>query len=812
MSQINGIGRATPQTIQQAAPQQGTALHGAQPSGAAIAGRVTLGIVTLGLSELIRAVVKKVAVAHTPPPPRVQTPATPAANPEDDLQNTALVNKIRWGESLPPACESALREGVDDLRAVFGDDIIPQGANLKTMPRHSDLKERLAQAVADADGQITPQRLRDMVKTLGAPLMAAQVLEKSVADMARILGYERSSGLLRQSVLENIPDLNDAVKAAGNRQAAEEVVTGFTSAIRERLLLEKEIADLQSRELNRVVTALAEGTGLSEETIRTRLDNDKLYDKLSYLGQDFLKGIKTAQGGERSNAFKAVTDAFVQNKLALWYSVDSLNLSPQEADDWKARVLTNRDLSKAPMLETFHRAGSQIDSAQLQKLLQMLQSSDFSLEHIAGYMEFLALRLEDSLQNCCGLEGWRELGSDGQSNAREFAARAMLDALPGLSKALQNKAAELQPLFTAHMNTATDALVAGATGAAEEDARTTCLAATGAMTLLLGDTVPAQEHNGQLARSLGQSTMSPPHLQAMEQTVVEARILFGKDCLPAGSPEQALGAINPLTSKPALETLEKAVRTSANPVSSTDMARLTAEAVRHAAVRGACVSLLRASAQAQGLELTDDSLRIVMDLLAQRHPSLWQNLGEAKDRTDLEAQLASLPELDALLRLEADIQTAWTTAMNTVYTRLSQATGLTEDEIRTRLDVRELENASLLFMRDALYERVSHPDIIPDAFPDTVSEPDDAPDTFPTSAYVQELFQSAANNFIAGKIGLYTSLDRMDISAGLKDRWKEQVLTNPSLKQGYFLELGLQSAERMGVRGLEMALDDEDLS
>lgn len=808
MPQLNGIaGTVVPQTIQHAAPQQGAG--GVRPSVAGVAGRVALGLVTLGFSEIIRAVVKSVAADLAAPAPRVQTPGTPATRPEDDLQNTVLADRIRQGKTLSPAFRAALQEGVNDLREAFGDDLIPREAGFATMPCSIALKQNLAKAVANAGEEVTPQQLRDMIRSLGVPLMAEQILQDHVAHVARTAGHERDPSILRSSVQNGVPGLDEALKAAATRQEAEAVVGTFAPAIEARVALQKELHDLQVREENRAVTALAEGTGLSEETVRAQLDNTNLHNRLVYLAQDFYKGINTARGEERSNAFRAVADAFVQNKLALWYSVDSLPLSPQEGDLWKTRVLTSRELGKADMLNAFHQAGSQVDAA---PLLQLLNTPGVTPEEIVGYMQSLALRVVDRLQTHYGPEGWSDLGADGQFVARDFAFKSMLDAVPGLGEALQARAEALQPLLTAGADRATDALGVGVKGLAEEQAKTEFLASTAAMALLQSDVLPPAEHNGQLARSLGRPTMSPPHLQAVEQCMVEARIRFGEDCLPAGTPDQALRAHDPLTGRYALENLEKAVRESTTPVGSTDMARLTAEAVHAAAVRGACIGLLHESASVQGVELSDDTLRTVMDTLARRHPYLWQNLGEAENRDDLRARLASLPEVKALLLLEADMQRAWSESMNMVYAEISSNTGLPEEDVRAKLDVRDLESASLLYLRQALRDIVRNPDVVPDAFPDTVSNPDKEPNAFPTSDRVHKQFQEVAKAFIEGKITLYASLESMELSPALKENWKEQVLTNPTLKKGDFLSLGLQAAERMRDVGLPRALADESVS
>ena len=656
MSQLNGINQGShiSHNIVQT-PASPAAPQGVHPSGAAIAGRVVAGILTLGLSEVIRAVIRHVSADANAPAPRVQTPGIPTARPEEDLQNSVLAGRIRSGETLPPACQAALQEGIDDLREAFGEDIIPQGTAFTSMPRYYTLRAGLARAISDASDAVTPQQLRDMLKTLAAPLMAEQVLQKAVADVAQAAGYERDPDNLRLSVQNAVPGLDTAVKAATNRQEAEAAIAPFTTAIEARVTLEKDILGLEAREEERAITLLAEGTGLSKDTILTKFDRKNLRDKLAYCGQDFFSGANKATGEERANAFRAVTDTFVQNKLALWASVDSLPLSPQQADFWKGRALSARELTKPNMLTDFHQAGSQVDAT---PLLTLLNDPAITAEEIVGYMQSLALRVEDKLQSHYGAQAWADLGADGQTMARDFAARAMVDRVPGLAAALSARKDEFETILSTQADIASDTLSSlEASRTEEEQASITLQAATAARMQLLTDTLPAAEHNALLASNLGTSEMSLPHLQALEQSIVEARIYFGEDCLPAGNALQALNAHDPVTRTTARHGLEKAIRESPAAIASEDMARLTAEAIHNAAVRGACISLLRQTAQEQGLDVDDDSVRAVMESLTRRYPNLLQNLGEAENRADLQAQLASLPEVDALLRAEGDTQT-----------------------------------------------------------------------------------------------------------------------------------------------------------
>lgn len=97
-----------------------------------VAGRVLLGIFTLGISEGVRALVHH-ARAEAAPAPRVTGANIPQAGPRADAFNASLADGLRRG-TLPPAYRAALGEAVDELRARFGADIVPEGLSLKICP------------------------------------------------------------------------------------------------------------------------------------------------------------------------------------------------------------------------------------------------------------------------------------------------------------------------------------------------------------------------------------------------------------------------------------------------------------------------------------------------------------------------------------------------------------------------------------------------------------------------------------------------------------------------------------------------------
>lgn len=784
-------------------------MHNARPSESHIAKRVFLtslrvvgAVVTAGISEGIIALVKHATHKKDSQPRVAAPPSAPLARPSADVTNSALATALDKG-TLSENYRLALSEGIGDLRASFGAEIVKENATIEDMPNRYYMKKALAQAIKDSPEEVAPERLRAMVAEKGTAFMAEECLKKFVVEHCASIGYKPADfDILNGGVLNSAKiQMADALHGAKTKEEAEQVIANFQTKIESYLFLKKLIDNTERSEIDRVLTELSQGTGVSKEKIQQEVQLRKLNNSHTYVVDDIMKGVIEADVNTVSSAFRAATDKFIQNKLQLFHSIDTLNISSELKDSWRNAVLSSVTLSKGDMLTNFQQIGSKVDAS---KLLEMLNApaGEFTPEDILGYMKTLGAQLFDQCVAHYGAQGWQELGGDGWGDARTYTTQALFDAVPGLKEALFERSDTLLD----ELNEIASRESLEAFEASGDDDSDPTIAAQNAIfsqaiqfaqTMLLGKTPPAIEQNQELIRTLGNPDMPAIHAMALDQTLIEAKIHFGEDCLPEGSARQVLEkAYDPTTSNYALKTLNKAIRESDTVVTAADMARMSETALHHAAVRGAARSILQERAQTLGQNnLTADNLNTIMERLNQRYRDFWLSLGAAKNRAEVAEKLQSYPEIDAMLRVESDIQESWNTGMAQIYSSIGVVTGLPENELREKLNVTSLENASFLYLRKDLR--------------DVYSKSANGIESFPSTELIKSSFQRIVDTFIERRGGLYTSVDTMNLSPEVKAQWKEQALSNYSLKSsGDFLSRCYQIGTSMQDAGFPLALQD----
>ena len=202
-----------------------------------------------------------------------------------------------------------------------------------------------------------------------------------------------------------------------------------------------------------------------------------------------------------------------------------------------------------------------------------------------------------------------------------------------------------------------------------------------------------------------------------------------------------------------------------------------------------------------GLNLGTEEIRSAAFRLEARYPDLKQALNGAANRQDVAAVLANLPQnaVEGALKMEHEIQTAWTEGLAQVYSEISKAAGLSEDEVRSRLDMRDITPGGKFdYLRKDLR----------DLYDDAAKTPDGS---IPAEQ-IRTGFQNIVTRFLTGKIGLYKSIDGLHLSPELTAKWKNEVLTNPTLKTANFLTRCTAIAERMNAGSLRTALAAGNLS
>lgn len=298
--------------------------------------------------------------------------------------------------------------------------------------------------------------------------------------------------------------------------------------------------------------------------------------------------------------------------------------------------------------------------------------------------------------------------------------------------------------------------------------------------------------NQRLAASLGALDPQSAHGQAIREGLTAARDAF-PGMLPEGETLQALGDASGSHS---LEyALKAAVRKSGEEVTPQALSRMTRDAAKQEAARLALKGEIRALVQSNGLAVEENRLSWISYSLEKRHPEAMEALGRSENLASLRVALDPLRgELLVLARRENDCAAALTEARNGVFQSVAHATGLPEAEVREALNMAKLDDSFNILRKDML------------------DEANAAADPAVSRERFQEAFTAKSERFAAQKGALYTSVDGLALSDGLKAAWKREALDNISLKSGFFLQKCDTVAGRMDASSLLRALREPGIT
>ena len=795
MAQIHGLqpGRVMPQQADAVHQMQGpAALQQARP-GRVSAGRIAAAIFSFGISEGIRAIINKVQAGRAQARPqdvRIQPAALPPAQPRMDQLNGDLAAKIRG--QLPPAHAAALQEAMDTLRTNFGDHMVPQTDTLKKLTSSSDfyfLLTRLETAIRRSPEEVTPQRLKELVLEQ-RPYLATLSMRDVIKQYCEDHHYQGINILGSSTALvESIPARKAALDACTTMDEVRTLFAGIKEAPGNLQKLNEQ-KEARKNALASVFTELSHQTGIPESTLQHAMDMKEFENKCNYLGQDFNDG-KYPQA-ELKQRFTALANRFVQGKTELLHLVDQLNISDSLKRLWTDEVLRNSGLQHADEFQHIAQAGIHTDGS---GIMTYLHSGHVSPQDLYGLLATLGLHVHENLHQEFTPQEWINLGGDGQGNARNFSMQAALDHTPGLREALQSlpKDAkdELMRMADQMLTSGLHDYGAARTPQGIQEAEVRKETGIFIKSMLMELEYDAKVTEGR-ADALTNDKILLPYAQTINAGIQNIRDRFGDGALPAGTTLKEWKDAGGDAAKFASQ-VQAQVRALGHEPSPAELSDILERTIRPAASRKSFETTLHTVMQNLGIN-TEGRTSLILDSMEARHPGFKASLSNAVNQQALLDLIQNTGDITDVCRRIQIIGEAQIRVQHQVVDRLTNTLHLTPAQA-SQLNLTAITSGSLAYLAS-----------------DLVKESDVHPEQLCNPADINARFQAIEDRFVTRKSALFTSVDQLGLSPELNASWKQQVLTNMSLKEEGFLNVCHEIGSRMSGSTLLRGLQDPDVS
>ena len=712
-----------------------------------VIGRIIGGIVTLGVSEGIIAIGHRAERANA----EAQRQAALERRAADAHFNSQLGESLMRNEPLAPQYQAAVQEAIAQLREDFG-DLVPENANdLNGLPHAFDVKDDVSAALRSAQGAVSPETLRGLITQKAAPALARKGAELALGQAFQNLNFEANTSVRYTSLVAKYPDLKAELEACRNRSSVDNVLGAWKERIEGYATYFKTMADGKKAALEHAIQRLADKFEVSVEVMGRALDTKKLASSFDYL--KFEIGTPEA---EIRQAYMDKAESFLQTKFALLDSVDEFNIPDDLKTFWKNDVLTIATLDNGDTLRKAVEAAFKVSQNKVDGIEALFSNGMPDADTVYAALMSLSVELHEAEVDVYGFDGFRELGGDGQGEARFHTSKALLTRMTNLQAAL-----EQSPDLVSQLHDR-----AGEDLRANDEVRH-----YGGVQVdfLLIAIQTKNVDNAQLATSLGDLAQMPvPFLAALNHAEAAVRANFSDMGLPAD-----LLSFNPGEEASVRFILRQAVSKATEPLTPEQFSELAQRTMNTAAANAVVIARVHElEAGGQPLQRLQDSW--MASTLALRHPEL-NEVFAAGDMATVRAALGELDgELTALVRLQQDMNFAWTAGEDYIYRRMEEATGVGQQELRETLNLSGVTyGGSFSYTQGDRLVMVQNPDTSVLAFPGR-------------EELVSEL-EGIAERFVSRKGALYQTVDDLGLPPAAAAELKAGILKDNSVKMPDFL-------------------------
>ncbi len=770
------------------------ALQNARPNAGAVACRVLAGVFTLGISEGIFAIcrhIEKSAVQAA----RGAAEALPVAAPTIAEHNAAVSEQFK-NDTLPPELKASVSEAFAELRADFGEKVVPQGSTVREFLanaavehgyRENAIIKDVAKAIKNSETELSPQDLKNSILEKARPKLAGIAAHFLILEQA-----ENKIPADKVVTILNVLSKTDTgfyEKIAACRNA-EEVKTCLTAHQKFADTVEYTVGyyECEKKTDQYIIAELAKATGKSEQEIQGKLKLVDVKSKYSYGSAETTGSVKERLE-QLETKFHDVAAKFIQMKTDLYTSIASLTISEGLKEQLRNDILTESTLKKGYV---FSRAEKAVGEVNVSSLIRVLQDGNAVSDlDLVGMFKAVSVQLSDAISKQYTQAELADLGGDGNAITMATACQILLDKNPELVELMKSDSAKIDRLVTllAEQKYENDEQLGREDDLGSEATRLNAGAIYGS-NFILRTVQDILQATNSVVSSLQANPEKAPFAQVLHDTLAAVNEEYGVNI---GANLNELAALP--FGKDVIKNIENRITAQNQLLSSAQFAEIVrSELQTHVANLAVKTAISERCAE---LGLNTERLGSMLASLKKLYPALQESINRADSKEEIQALLLSCDKYENILRRESDIAVYSAQIMQDTHARLAALLGVAEAKVKDTMDTSKLDDGFKVTAKDIFDEGNASED--------------------GSVADIQGRFQRIADRFVKGKSDLIAFVNNpgLAISPELRAKWRDEINTNISLKNPVLLQGSYNAAQSMDgsalMRGVREGLNQTEL-
>ncbi len=263
--------------------------------------------------------------------------------------------------SLPQDMRDALAGLAGDLRAVFGEGIVPQGADIMQLINSAHFAAEIDAVIQNADGQgrdVTAAEVAGAISGKAFDRLSAKAIGMTILDKIRDRGLKvdfTENSIGAQFCIRH-PDFAAEMRLCKNTGDVAGLYLRYEAKIDAFVDLTARSRAAAEGLAAKASAKLAAALGLDARLVAALVPAADIGDAVTGLTTGILSGSKPGsqeEGYDVEAAFDAIADKFVQKRVDVCAGIDSLDIPEGAKSRWKAEYMTIRSIPKITPAQLF---------------------------------------------------------------------------------------------------------------------------------------------------------------------------------------------------------------------------------------------------------------------------------------------------------------------------------------------------------------------------------------------------------------------------------------------------------------------------